>query len=213
MLRSISKELQNAVSGVLKTSEEKIAAEALTPNQKVLDKNKNNKLDKEDFKILRGEKPVKEEVEQVEEKDEGKPGLMFKKIAAKAAKKYGSEEAGNRVAGAIRKKILAKEETVEEAKSDNPMNPFSPNYKSQLDNKEKSAFTSKKVSTGTIYNRKPPKEEKPVKEESNYKYADYMQAAKAFTENDEDAIKVAEAFFADKDESIIVDFQNLNKSE
>ena len=51
---------------------------------------------------------VKEEV-QLDEKDEGKPGLMFKKIAAKAAAKYGSEEAGNRVAGAIRKKILAKE--------------------------------------------------------------------------------------------------------
>lgn len=51
---------------------------------------------------------VKEEV-QLDEKDEGKPGLMFKKIAAKAAAKYGSVEAGNRVAGAIRKKILAKE--------------------------------------------------------------------------------------------------------
>lgn len=46
---------------------------------------------------------------QLDEKDEGKPGLMFKKIAAKAAAKYGSVEAGNRVAGAIRKKVLAKE--------------------------------------------------------------------------------------------------------
>jgi len=54
------------------------------------------------------EKPVKEET-QIDEKDEGKPGLMFKKIAAKAAAKYGSVEAGNRVAGAIRKKVLAKE--------------------------------------------------------------------------------------------------------
>ena len=51
---------------------------------------------------------VKEEV-QLDEKDEGRPGLMFKKIAAKAAAKYGSAEAGNRVAGAIRKKVLAKE--------------------------------------------------------------------------------------------------------
>lgn len=51
---------------------------------------------------------VKEDV-QLDEKDEGKPGLMFKKIAAKAAAKYGSVEAGNRVAGAIRKKVLAKE--------------------------------------------------------------------------------------------------------
>ena len=42
--------------------------------------------------------------------DIGKPGLNFKTIAASAAKKYGSKEAGNRVAGAIQKKILAKEE-------------------------------------------------------------------------------------------------------
>lgn len=52
-----------------------------------------------------------EESEQIEERDEGKPGLNFKKIAAKASKEYGSKEAGNRVAGAIRKKVLAKEDT------------------------------------------------------------------------------------------------------
>jgi hypothetical protein len=57
---------------------------------------------------------VNEEVKQVQERDEGKPGLMFKKIAAKATKEYGSKEAGNRVAGAIRAKILAKEEVTEE---------------------------------------------------------------------------------------------------
>jgi hypothetical protein len=54
---------------------------------------------------------IYEELEYIEERDEGKPGLMFKKIAAKAAKKYGSKEAGNRVAGAIRKKVLANEAT------------------------------------------------------------------------------------------------------
>jgi hypothetical protein len=44
---------------------EETVGEALKhPNHKVLDKNKNNKLDKEDFAILRGEKkaPMKEEV-------------------------------------------------------------------------------------------------------------------------------------------------------
>lgn len=45
------------------------------------------------------------------EADEGKPGKMFAKIAAKAAKKYGSKEIGNKVAGAVRQKVLAKEET------------------------------------------------------------------------------------------------------
>ncbi len=41
-------------------------------------------------------------------KDIGKPGKMFSKIAAKAGKKYGSEERGKAVAGAILKRIRAK---------------------------------------------------------------------------------------------------------
>jgi len=41
-------------------------------------------------------------------KDIGKPGKSFSKIAAKAGKKYGSKEAGERVAGAILAKMRAK---------------------------------------------------------------------------------------------------------
>ena len=41
-------------------------------------------------------------------KDIGKPGKMFAKIAAKAGERYGSEERGKKVAGAILKKIRAK---------------------------------------------------------------------------------------------------------
>ena len=41
-------------------------------------------------------------------KDIGKPGKMFKKIASKAGEKYGSEERGKKVAGAILAKIRAK---------------------------------------------------------------------------------------------------------
>jgi hypothetical protein len=40
-----------------------------------------------------------------EGRDEGKPGKNFAKIAAKAGKKYGSKEAGERVAGAVRNKL------------------------------------------------------------------------------------------------------------
>jgi hypothetical protein len=40
--------------------------------------------------------------------DIGKPGKGFAKIAKSAAKQYGSKEAGERVAGAILKKVLAK---------------------------------------------------------------------------------------------------------
>jgi hypothetical protein len=56
---------------------------------------------------------AKEEAEELAERDEGKPGKMFAKIADKAAKKYGSKEIGNKVAGAIRQKVLAKEEAEE----------------------------------------------------------------------------------------------------
>jgi len=41
--------------------------------------------------------------------DIGKPGKQFKKIAAKAAAKYGSKAAGGRVAGAILKKLRKKQ--------------------------------------------------------------------------------------------------------
>lgn len=41
-------------------------------------------------------------------KDIGKPGKQFKKIEKAAAKKYGSEQAGKRVAGAVLKKLRAK---------------------------------------------------------------------------------------------------------
>lgn len=41
-------------------------------------------------------------------KDIGKKGKNFSKIAASAAKKYGSVAAGKRVAGAILKKLRAK---------------------------------------------------------------------------------------------------------
>ena len=41
--------------------------------------------------------------------DIGKPGKGFEKIAKSAAKRYGSEEAGKKVAGAILKKVVKKE--------------------------------------------------------------------------------------------------------
>jgi hypothetical protein len=57
--------------------------------------------------------PQLEEIEEARfEKgtDIGKKGKGFAKIAKSAAKRYGSEEAGERVAGAILKKVLKKEE-------------------------------------------------------------------------------------------------------
>ena len=114
--------LKKELSGVAEVAAQ-IMGEQLKGQQHQIDKNKNNKIDAHDFAILRGEKKAvkKEEVEQVEEasysakaaragKDIGKPGKMFSKIAASAAKKYGSEERGKKVAGAILKKLRMKED-------------------------------------------------------------------------------------------------------
>jgi hypothetical protein len=46
--------------------------------------------------------------------DVGGKGFEFKDIAKKAAKQYGSKEAGQRVAGAVMKKVLNKEDEVDE---------------------------------------------------------------------------------------------------
>lgn len=57
-------EIEEFISSLDQESFEELEAhidEELHPNQRVLDKNKNNKLDKEDFKMLRGEKKAKME--------------------------------------------------------------------------------------------------------------------------------------------------------
>lgn len=96
--------------------------------EKILEKMK-SKAGKEDEKENVEEEGVIDEVAidemdpeagpQLEEIDEarfekgtdiGKKGKGFTKIAKSAAKRYGSEEAGERVAGAILKKVLKKEE-------------------------------------------------------------------------------------------------------
>ena len=59
---------------------------------------------------------AKKESVAVEGKDEGKPGKNFAKIAKSAGKEYGSKEAGERVAGAVRQK-LKKAGKLEEANS------------------------------------------------------------------------------------------------
>ena len=65
---------------------------------------------------VKGDKYTGKEAEKTtkEGKDEGKPGKNFAKIAKSAGKQYGSKEAGERVAGAVRAK-LAKAGKLEEA--------------------------------------------------------------------------------------------------
>ena len=68
--------LADAVESVLQQ-------EALKGNQHKIDKNKNNKVDSEDFEILRGEKKAvkKEEVEQIDELSKSTLGSYAKKAS------------------------------------------------------------------------------------------------------------------------------------
>jgi hypothetical protein len=74
----------NAVRGVVEASEKELD-EALKGNQKKIDKNHNNKIDGQDFKILRGQKKEvkKEEVEQI---DEGMQQILRKVVPGYAKK-------------------------------------------------------------------------------------------------------------------------------
>ena len=62
----------------------------------------------------KGESKAEEKEEHMDEarfkkgEDIGKPGAGFKKVAKAAEKEYGSKEAGQKVAGAILKKVVAK---------------------------------------------------------------------------------------------------------
>ena len=71
------------------------------------------KAEKEETKADEKEEPKKKAKELEEARfekgeDIGKPGAGFKKVAKAAEKEYGSKEAGQKVAGAILKKVLAK---------------------------------------------------------------------------------------------------------
>ena len=63
---------------------------------------------------MKGSYSVEKKTDMDEGKDEGKPGKNFAKIAKDAGKRYGSKEAGERVAGSVRNK-LKKQGKLEEA--------------------------------------------------------------------------------------------------
>ena len=77
---------------------------------------KEKKADKSTAKSKheKGESKEEEKEEHMDEaryktgEDVGKPGAGFKKVAKAAEKEYGSKEAGQKVAGAILKKVVAK---------------------------------------------------------------------------------------------------------
>lgn len=87
-------DLKKKLDDEIKSIEEKIKAEKAKIKEMIGMVSKEEELEEARFK--KGE-------------DVGKPGKGFEKIAKSAAKRYGSEEAGKKVAGAILKKVVAKE--------------------------------------------------------------------------------------------------------
>lgn len=170
---------QDPVADVVKDI---LQQEALKGNQHKIDKNKNNKIDAHDFKILRGEKPeVKKEEVEIEE---GMQQTLRKYVPGYAKSQLNKKmDAQDYAPGDSTKKTVDKDvnynrykkiadklnkEEVEELDETSHNNPFDyKNYKSQLPTKpgEKAGFDSKKISTGTVYTRKPVKDE-PMKKES-----------------------------------------------
>ena len=131
-LKSLSKDLLAATLKIMegktgttpKTSKEKDLAAHAPPHDKIThaDVLVGRGVLKKHPKT--GKLVTKEDVEEVEEatlsakaaragKDIGAPGKNFKKIAKTAGEKYGSKEAGMKVAGAVLAKMRAKNESVE----------------------------------------------------------------------------------------------------
>jgi hypothetical protein len=75
------------------------------------------------------------------EKDEGKPGKNFAKIAKSAGKRYGSKAAGERVAGAVRAK-LAKQGKLEEEQLDELSPETMLKYRNKADDDANSAHAT-----------------------------------------------------------------------
>ena len=71
--------------------------------------------------------------EQLDERDEGKPGKNFAKIAKSAGKRYGSKEAGERVAGAVRAKLSKQGKLEEEHTGDEAEKKFNKYNAQELD--------------------------------------------------------------------------------
>ena len=84
----LDQDLINAVAAITEAScsAKKMEKEELHPNQKVLDKNKNGKLDSDDFKKLRKEDTVDEQVEELDELSKATLGSYVNKAASSLSK-------------------------------------------------------------------------------------------------------------------------------
>lgn len=201
--------------------EKETVKEALVGNQHKIDANKNNKIDAHDFKLLRAKKSVKKEVEEEVDTDEiieeGMP--MVKGPNGKMVPKFAVDGKG--------KKDL-KNTNMDEARSTGTAFDYK-GKPSALTTDLKSKFEKKKISTGTVYSRKPEKEtpmKKSMKEgisqtvinhndfvlevTDNPTYGDYLKALQSMINNNDETIQqeivtIAQEAYNNKIDSIIIE--------
>ena len=112
MLDNQISEVEGKVSSETEKIKEMVGLIEKAPKAKK-EKKADKKADKEEEPKEEKEEPKKkakdlDEARFEKGEDVGKPGAGFKKVAKAAAKQYGSKEAGQKVAGAILKKVVAK---------------------------------------------------------------------------------------------------------
>jgi hypothetical protein len=159
-----------ALKGVAEAAA-KIMAETSHGSQPKTDKEKSlaalahpkDKITHKDVLVGRGVLK-KEETEQIDEmsysakearagKDIGKPGKMFSKIAKSAAEKYGSEERGKKVAGAVLAKLRKEDTETPEQEQLNEAFPTVADAKKRMDAGKTSTGSVTKTATGLVHKR------------------------------------------------------------
>jgi hypothetical protein len=127
---------------------------------KVLPDDQEEMDDEEDDKEEKGKKKKMDEARFKKGQDVGKPGMNFAKIAKAAGKRYGSEEAGKRVAGAVLKKVLAKEEV---EYSDEEIETVLDNYDQLVEMSKSMAYATGTKKAMQMTGDKPPLEKATIK--------------------------------------------------
>lgn len=202
-MKSISQKLQNDIRAILEAN--------LHPNQQKIDVHEPEKdeITAHDFKKLRAMKKTKDGkvhncATHVEHAVLGKGTTVSEEHAEPDANgdiEWYTVQFENSVQKVLTKDltILVSEshmhesaEELEEAEAKKP-NPFDwKNSPSMLNKKpgEKAGFDSKKISTGTVYTKKPVKE--------SYTFADYLDAARE-QYGDDEAVSIANEAFKNQD--------------
>jgi len=145
-----------------------VQKEELIGNQHKLDKNKNNKIDKHDFELLRKERGVKVEgfmdtmkkignkvLDAVAPSDDKLLDNLHKSVHGKNAPNVPKPKPKLKLAHDYVKEEKDEGETAAQEKAEKKKEV--PEWKKMLNDpyrKEKSAFNSKQTSTGTVYSRK-----------------------------------------------------------